>query len=280
MLQTDATSLAAWLRDAQRALEDAGVASPRFDAERLAAFGLGLTWSDLWTRLKDHVDRVALDGLVARRCAGEPLGYITGSVVFQGIELFCGPGVLVPRPETETLVDVGLELIVDVRDPIVLDIGTGTGAIGIAIARKRPDALVVATDVSHEALAYAARNVAAAGVDVRLVRGDLYAAAPQRLLGRIDLIVSNPPYIPNAVALPADVGAEPQVALRAGPRGDEVLLRIAEHASDWLAPRGALALEVGTPDQADQVSGRLSVWASDGRRCDDTGRPRVVWARR
>src|SRR5262249_14566314 len=104
---------------------------PRHEAERLAAHALGVGWSALWGRLDEPVDSDRLDALCERRANGEPLAYITGSVVFYGLEIACGPGVLVPRPETETLVDVALELIDGVREPSVFDVGTGTGAIAI-----------------------------------------------------------------------------------------------------------------------------------------------------
>lgn len=283
MLRADDLTLTEWIRDAERLLARAGVASPRNDAERLAALGLGLEWRELWTRLRAPIDdasRSRLDDVLARRCSGEPLAYLVGSVVFCGAELVCGPGVLVPRPETETLVDVALELIAERRAPTVVDVGTGTGAIAIAIARARPDARVCATDVSPVALDYAARNVASTGVSVELLRGDLFFALPDDLSGAVDLVVSNPPYIPDDFALPADVLAEPLEALRAGSRGDEVLVRLVDGCASWLNTGGALAVEVGTPDQAASLTETLGNFAQTGVRDDGTGRPRVVWAKR
>lgn len=281
MLRADTLTVTDWIRDAERSLGRAGVISSRNDAEHLAAFGLGLRWGDLWTRLREPIHEASrLDGVLARRCSGEPLAYIIGSVVFYGTEIVCGPGVLVPRPETETLVDVALELIARRNAPTVVDIGTGTGAIAIAVARERPDARLVATDISSAALAYAARNVTRTCASVELREGDLYDAVPAHLRGAIDLVVSNPPYVPDGAPLPPDVLAEPPQALRAGARGDDVLTELVECARPWLAATGALAVEVGTPDQASMLTADLRDYTEVGVRDDRNGRPRVVWAKR
>jgi release factor glutamine methyltransferase len=224
------------------------------------------------------VDR--LDHLLDHRSGGEPLAYITGSVVFHGIEMDCGTGVLVPRPETEVLVDVALELIREHRDPIVVDIGTGTGAVAVAVAATRRDARIWATDVSSVALRYAARNIERIGANVTLLRGDLFAALPGELRGRVDLVVSNPPYVPAGAELPADVRAEPSRAVRAGARGDEVLRRLVDESPPWLSAHGAIALEIGTAEQSQVLLAELTACASSGVRNDSNGRPRVVWARR
>lgn len=282
MLLAEPRTLSGWLGWAEDSLAQSGVASPRHDAERLAARVLGVSWGELWARLRDPVSSEALGrlgGLLSRRLSGEPLGYVLGSVVFHGTELQCGPGVLVPRPETETLVDVALELVAGRPEPVVVDIGTGTGAVAVAVARSRPDARAWATDISEAALRYAERNVERAGVGVSLRRGDLFDALPPALRGGIDLVVSNPPYVPADAVLPADVAAEPPEALLAGPDGDDVLRRIAE-ARAWLRPNGALALEIGTAEQASRVVAMLvSSFEAAGIRDDHTGRPRVVWAR-
>jgi release factor glutamine methyltransferase len=283
MLRADTPTLTEWLRDAERSLARAGIPSPRNDAERLAAFALGLRWGELWTRLREPIDEISrsrLEDVLEQRCGGEPLAYIVGSVVFCGVDIACGPGVLVPRPETETLVDVALELIADRREPIVVDIGTGTGAIGIAVARARPHARVWGTDVSPVALSYAARNVEKTGVSVQLLDGDLFHALPADLMGAIDLVVSNPPYIPDDAVLPPDVVAEPAEALRGGPRGDEALVRLVDGVAPWLSSHGAVALEVGTHEQAAALASMLDGFAKAGMRHDRNERPRVVWAKR
>jgi release factor glutamine methyltransferase len=268
------TDIASWLRAATERLSEADVASPRFDAERLAAHALGVTWSDLWTREGELAENDVreLESTLRRRLAGEPLAYIEGSRVFYGLELECGPGVLVPRPETEVLVDVSLEMIDGVERPVVVDIGTGSGAIGLAIASKRPDAEVVATDVSAEALAYARRNAKKHSLDVWFGEGDLFEAVPDTLRGRVDVIVSNPPYVPDGAGVPNDVKSEPAVAVFGGEIGNDVLGRLVDGARTWLRTGGALVLEIGEPYQADVMEGAEI-------RDDMTGRPRVIWRR-
>ncbi len=263
------------LREATAQLTAAAIASPRHDAERLAAHALDVRWSGLWASADAPMNERAdarLAELVRRRCGGEPLAYILGTAVFYGLELECGPGVLVPRPETETLVDVALELIDSKDDPIVVDLGCGSGAIALAIATHRDDAIVVGTDISEAALAYARRNVSRLDAQVPLLAGDLFDALDRELRGAIDLVVSNPPYVPSGTPLPADVRAEPACALFAGPRGDEILARIVSEAPAWLRTGGALAVEIGETGQAAVLPGAEL-------RADFTGRPRVAWAR-
>lgn len=285
-VKTDIRDLAVWLNHASMVLGAAGIATPRFDAERLAAYVLGVPWSQMARQPRGVAmhSAPALDGgvwtkleaVLARRVGGEPLAYIEGSRGFYGLELACGPGVLVPRPETETLVDVALELLDGVAKPIVVDLGTGTGAIALAIGTQRPDAEVVATDVSDAALAYARRNAESLGVDVWLSSGDLFDAVPRDLRERIDLIVSNPPYVRVGTDLPADVKAEPAIALFAGTDGMDVVRRIVAGAPDWLSQDGAFALEIGDGEQATSVRELIPGAVV---RADYSGRPRVVWAR-
>jgi release factor glutamine methyltransferase len=266
--------LQAWLHMATRRLGQAGLVTPRVDAERIAAHGLGLSWGDLWTRgdKLDDATTTKLNRLLERRVAGEPLAYIEGSRGFYGLELACGPGVLVPRPSTETLVDVALELIEKTERPVVVDIGTGTGAIALAIASQRGDAEIVATDISEEALVFARRNASTLGLDVWFARGDLFEAVPGELRGRVDLIVANPPYVPDDSGLPNDVRAEPSVALFGGPLGEDVSRAIVAEAPAWLTEGGAVALEIGDGWQAE-------VLPNATLRNDLEGKPRVVWRR-
>lgn len=258
------TRLGAWLRTARARLCEARL--PDADAERLAARALGLSWSELWSHVDEPVPVPGvLEALLVRRLSGEPLAYIEGSAVFWGREIVCGPGVLVPRPETETLVEVGLELVSSMSKPLIVDVGTGTGCVALAIALEREDALVVATEIDPDALAYASRNLAGSGV--HLVRADLLGG-----IGRADLVVSNPPYVAEDADLPADVRSEPDRALLAGPDGDDVIDRLLAE----VAARGDshLAVEIGAPDQAERVQRRLGggAWLTS----DHTGRPRVV----
>jgi release factor glutamine methyltransferase len=253
---TRATTVAEALRSASRVI-------PRREAEDLAAFSLRVRWGDLWARMDEPFDADTFDALVSRRADGEPLQYILGSASFHGVEIACGPGVLVPRPETETLVDVALGLIRDLPRPVVVDIGTGSGAIAAAIAAVRPDADVYATEKSAAACEWARRNVA------NVYLGDLFEPLPPALRGAVDLIVSNPPYIPDGTPLPADVAREPSEALYAGQDGCDVLRRIVAEAGEWLRPGACIALEIGTPDQ-------IAVLQDAAVTNDLAGRPRVL----
>jgi release factor glutamine methyltransferase len=240
-------------------LEGRGVRSPRLDAEYLLAHALGLSRLDLYLNLERPVEPGEVDTfreLVRRRAAREPLAYILGSWSFRGLELRADPRALVPRPETEILVDRALEAVAGVEGPRVLDVGTGTGAIALAIAHERPDAQVVATDVSPAALELAAENARALGLEerVELVEGDLLAAVPGR---RFDLVVSNPPYVaPDDEVDPEVARFEPAVAVFAPEEGRAVLQQLVAEASEHLDAGGILALETGA-GQARWLAGEL-----------------------
>jgi release factor glutamine methyltransferase len=235
------------------------VRSPRLDAEYLLAHALGLSRLDLYLNLERPLEPGEVDTfreLVRRRAAREPLAYILGSWSFRGLELRADPRALVPRPETEILVDRALEAVAGVEGPRVLDVGTGTGAIALAIAHERPDARVVATDVSPAALELAGENARALGLDerVELVEGDLLAAVAGR---RFDLVVSNPPYVAPDDEVDAEVARfEPAVAVFAPEEGRAVLQQLVAEASEHLEAGGILALETGA-GQARWLAGEL-----------------------
>jgi release factor glutamine methyltransferase len=161
------------------------------------------------------------------------------------------PAVFVPRPETEGLVEVALELIGSSPAPVVVDVGTGTGAVGLAIKRYRLDARVLATDDSSDAVALARRNAERLGLDVKVLAGDLLDPLPGTLAGTIDLLVSNPPYVTEEEyeSLPEEVRAEPYAALVGG---TDVHRRLVQAAVRWLSPGGWLAVEIGA-DQGPEV---------------------------
>lgn len=191
--------------------------------------------------------------LEARRKAGEPMAYIVGGREFQGRIFAVTPAVLIPRPETELLVECALDYLNGRQAPRVLDLGTGTGAIGISIALERPDALVTATDLSHEALGVAQGNARALGASVEFLPGSWYDALADGS-APFDLIVSNPPYISarDPHLQQGDVRFEPVGALTDGHDGLTALRRIAEGAPQRLKPGGALFMEHGW-DQAQAV---------------------------
>ena len=193
---------------------------------------------------EDDVYNKAIE-LTSRRVAGEPLQYLTGITGFRRLELAVGPGVLVPRPETEMLVEYALRRLP--ADGTVVDVGTGSGAIALAIADERPDAHVIGTDVSSDAIEWAARNKERLGSPAEFLAGDLFDPLQDSLRGQIDLVVSNPPYIADRErnVLPTDVvDHEPHVALFAGADGLSVIERLAVQAFDWLRPGGWLLIEI------------------------------------
>ncbi|HVR32654.1 MAG TPA: peptide chain release factor N(5)-glutamine methyltransferase [Acidimicrobiia bacterium] len=192
-----------------------------------------------------------LAGFVARRVGGEPLQYIEGSAPFGPFDLVVDDRVLVPRPETEGLWELAASLVDDPR--VVVDLCTGSGAVAIALASSFPGARVVGTDLSGAALDVARMNGATHAPAVEWSQGDLFGALDSALAGRIDLVVSNPPYVAAAewAGLPDDVRREPHVALVAGPTGFEVLARIATESVAWLAPGGLVVCEIGETQGAE-----------------------------
>lgn len=186
-----------------------------------------------------------LEALVARREAGEPLQYIEGTAAFGPLELVVDERVLVPRPETEMLFEIASRMV---RNPqVVVDLCTGSGALALALKHRFPGATVFATDVAGEAIEVAGINRDRTGLEIHLATGDLFEALPPSLLGRVDLLVANPPYVADDDfdRLPADVQREPRVALIAGPTGLEVIKRIGGSASRWLRPGGVTIIEIG-----------------------------------
>jgi len=219
---------------------------PDHETRRLLSTATGRSFTDLVIGVDPTSDDVdAFRELVERRRSGEPLQYIEGTVPFGPIEVAVDPRVLVPRPETEQLYEIACDIV---DDPMVIvDLCTGSGNLAIALKHTFPSATVYATDISPDAADLARENARDAGLDVTILGGDLFEPLPHHLRGRIDLIVSNPPYLAVAelADLPIDVrDHEPTVALVAGPVGDEVLARIAEAAPEWLRPGGVVVCEI------------------------------------
>lgn len=236
------------LHDAVSGLRAASGDDARLEADVLLAHVLRTDRAHLLARLDDAVGddaRATFDALLARRVAHEPLAYIVGHREFYGIEFLCGPGVLIPRPETEMLVEMALD---EVRGRIAMrigDVGTGSGAIAVAIAADAPAVRVTAIDASQAALAMARRNVERAGVETRvdLRAGDLLGGQ-----GVFDVIVANLPYVSATewgLLQPEIREYEPREALVAGPAGTEAIARLLEAAPAHLAPGAILAVEMG-----------------------------------
>ena len=258
------------------------------DARRIVEEACGADWA---ARLHEPVSERAagyVQRMVARRQQGEPLQYAVGRWGFRRLDLLVDRRVLIPRPETETVVDVALgELRALGPEPTVVDLGTGSGAIALAIASEVADATVWGTDVSADALAVARANLAGLGgraaPRVRLVEGSWFTALPPLLRGRIQLLVSNPPYVSEAEVpdLPPEVARwEPPSALVAGPTGLEHIEQIVAGAPSWLARPGVLVVEIA-PHQAaaTEAMGREAGFVDVTVRSDLNGRPRAFVGR-
>jgi len=247
-----------------RYLAQRGSESARLDAELLTAHVLGVRRIDLYLspeRPLNEQDRTRLREAVRRRGLGEPVAYITGHREFYGIPIEVAPGALVPRPETEVLVDAVLERIRAVASPRVVDIGTGSGAIACAVVANHSTAQVVATDRSRAALNVAALNVRRYAPDGRIVLLEMDVLSGLARRAFADVIVSNPPYVGESEAHLLDRGVrefEPPEALFCEEMGRAVTRRIIEQAPDRLKPGGALILEVGTPAHREFVQQALA----------------------
>jgi release factor glutamine methyltransferase len=222
------------------ALTAAGCQTPRLDAEVLLAAALGVDRAALFADPARGVEPEPFREFVRRRAAREPVAYILGRKGFRRLELEVDPRVLIPRPETEHVVEAALALPQGAR---VVDVGTGSGAIALALADERPDLRVVATESSAGALAVARANAARLGLAVELVEGDLLEPVD----GPVDAVVSNPPYVRDGERLAPELAYEPREALYGGPDGLEVLRRLAAAARD--VP--FVAFEVGLGQAAD-----------------------------
>jgi len=227
---------------------------PAHEAARLLAAATG---RDTLSVLPDEgvasAAAVRFGELAARRRSGEPLQYLEGTSQFGPVEVAVDPRVLIPRPETEQLWEQVTALLADRPPQVIVDLGTGSANLAIALKHEFPDAAVHAVDVSSDALQVAKANVASAGVQVVLHRGDLFDPVPADLRGKVDLVISNPPYIATTdyAALPDEVrDHEPAIALFAGRDGMSVLRRIIATAPAWLAPGGVLACEIGADQGA------------------------------
>ena len=219
---------------------------PDHEVKRLLVAATGRHWTDLILGVDvEAVEVERFNSLVGRRRSKEPLQYIEGTASFGPIEVTVDPRVLIPRPETEQLFELARDAIDHPK--VIVDLCTGSGNLAIALKATFPDAIVYATDLSSDAVDLARANARRAGLDVSVFHGDLFAPLPDHLAGRVDLIVSNPPYIAEHElgGLPVDVrDHEPVMALIAGPVGDEILKRIAAAASEWLRPGGVVACEI------------------------------------
>ncbi|MCL8024787.1 peptide chain release factor N(5)-glutamine methyltransferase [Nocardioides bruguierae] len=277
----------ALLREASAVLTDAGVASPEHDAAALLAHVLDVPRSRL--PLVDDVgeqDAGRLAALVARRASREPLQHLVGTAAFRHLELAVGPGVFVPRPETELLAGWAVEAALALQaagtaEPVVVDLCTGSGAIAGSVAHEVPGARVHAVELSEDAFDWASRNLAGSGVDLR--QGDL-ADAFEDLLGHVDVVVSNPPYVPleawESVA-PEARDHDPHLALFSGDDGLDAIRVIARRAQRLLRPGGVLGFEHADAqgESAPEVLVQVGGWEDVRDHADLAGRARYCTAR-
>jgi release factor glutamine methyltransferase len=267
----------------EQVLASAGIEASTREARWLVEATTGRSHSNLATAPADVAPPAAARALelADRRAAGEPLQYLTGLAGFRRLELVVGPGVMIPRPETESVVDRALLHLP--QGGVLVDLGTGSGAIALSVADERPDARVLATERSEDALPWAAANRDRLGLDVELIACDLFSGLPAELRGEIDVVVSNPPYVSFSERdlLPVDViEHEPHEALFGGRDGTEPTRRIVTEARDWLRKGGWLVLET-----SEVAGGKVERLLGDagftqlGLLDDLLGRPRIAEGR-
>jgi len=263
-------------------LERHDVEQPLATSEVLLASILGTDRTGLYLRDEDlsSAEATRFGRALCRRCTGTPVQHLTGEQGFRRLVLTARPGVFVPRPETEVVVDVALEAIAGIGSPVVVDVGTGTGAIALSVALEHPGARVFATDLSTEAVDLAREHAERFGLAVDVREGDLLAPVVPELSGMTDLVVSNPPYLEPAEVetLPPDVRADPTAALIGG---IGVYERLFPGAADLLRPGGSVVVEIGDTQGEAVAAAACAAGFEDVRvRSDLAGRDRVVEGRR
>lgn len=270
----------------KQTLEQAGIDTPAADARFLLSLVLHVEpWRIplLMHETVSHIQQEQFKELIAQRAARVPAAYLAGTREFYSLDFFVTPDVLIPRPETELLVDVVLSSSLSAHPhPILVDLGTGSGAISVTLAKHLPACRIIAVDISTAALAVATKNAEYHGVSNRIdfVEGDLFAPLPSDIRGAVHGIVSNPPYIPTGEIphlAPEIKNFEPPQALDGGTDGLEFYRRISGEAPAWLAPGGLLAVEVGY-DQGEKVAAMFAAagLAEIALHRDLQGIPRVV----
>lgn len=272
-----------WLRHAKDALAESGCPDPQIDSRWIAEDTLGLSRSEMHfetDRSLSPEEHERLEALLQRRVQGEPVQYLLHSACFMGLNFYVDSRVLIPRQDTETLVEAVIVALRQLERPRMLDLCAGSGAIGLSVKTLVPGADVTLADCSRDALEVVRENARRLGVDVEIRHGDLFHAVWHQ---KFDLIASNPPYIPTGdlPLLQREVQREPQLALDGGGDGLEFYRRIAADAPEHLNPGGSIYLEVGA-GQADAVRALLTErmeCAEAGVINDLNGIPRVVWAR-
>jgi release factor glutamine methyltransferase len=269
------------VRRAAARLAEADVESPRADAEQIAAHVHGVRRTELHVVPDEKFDS-RFWAAVDRRAAREPLQHIIGVAYFRHLELAIGPGVFAPRPETEVMTGWAVDALrrLPVAEPLVADLGTGSGAIALSIASEVPGSVVYAVEADPLAAGYAGQNMAASGAKITLVHSD-FATALADLDGTVDLVISNPPYIPLGASVPPEVGEyDPPSALWSGPDGLDAMRSVQRVAARLLRPGGLVAVEHGAPqgDEVRLVFSAAGGWRDITQHQDLTNRDRFVTA--
>jgi release factor glutamine methyltransferase len=276
------------LESATDKLTSAGVTSPSVDAELLGCFVLGIERSELtMLSLREELfpeDKIVqFETSVARRVKREPLQHITGLAPFRHIELHVGPGVFIPRPETEQLVELAIEGIKKIEKPLVVDLCSGSGAIAISLATELEGSRVFSVELSEQAFEFLSNNYQKYGLDTKSAKNEDLGNAFDELEAQVDLVISNPPYIPDS-AVPVDLEVqlhEPSLALYGGEDGLDVIRRISDRALYLLKPSGLLLLE-HADTQAHAISQLLlnQGWQEVISSQDLAGKDRMISARK
>jgi release factor glutamine methyltransferase len=266
-------------------LSAADVPSPDADARELIAFVVKIPRNRLalvtWITAEQQAEIRELAGRRARRV---PLQHLTGTAPFRHLDLAVGPGVFIPRPETEPLVGWGLDAIAGLSAPLVVDLCAGSGAIALSVAHEHPGAVVVAVEQSAGALPWLRRNAASISGSIKIVDGDAVSPATlPDLDGQVDAVLSNPPYVPSASPVPPEVSDhDPAAAVFAGADGLDVIRRLVVRAAALLKPGGVLAVEHddGHGEAVPDLLRATGAFADVADHDDLTGRPRFATARR
>jgi release factor glutamine methyltransferase len=263
------------------------VAAPIREAEILLCHVLECSRAALYSRRDGSLGEEAkteLGRLVQGRRALQPLQYLTGIQAFRDLTLAVGPGVLIPRPETEMVVHRALERLEEIPDPWVVDVGTGSGAIALSVGIECPDSRVWATEICEDALRWARHNSARyRAARVELVLGDLFTPLPETMRERVDLVISNPPYLSETEfqTLPADVrDHEPKTSLVSGENGTEISARLVQESIPWLKGGGWLVLETSPDRWADLQPVMRSYLQDVSIEPDLAGRLRIAQGRK
>jgi release factor glutamine methyltransferase len=269
------------IAEATTVLSAAGIDAPRTNAELLAAEVLGVPRGRLMLVSGFDAGAAArFDQLVQARATHRPLQHLVGRAPFRLREVAVGPGVFIPRPETELLVDWGLAAVRDRSAPVVVDLCSGTGAIALSVAEEHPGAVVYAVENSPEALPWLRRN---AGTAVTVVAGDVADPATLSTMdGQVDLVLCNPPYVPDDTPVPPEVACDPKAAVFGGPDGLDVIRKVIPRAAALLRPGGWLGIE-HDDSHAQAVPALLRAtggWGDVTDHRDLAGRPRFATAKR